>query len=174
MSNVQDENKMGNKLSKLKGGDAAPAENGQALQKGSGVNNGSPTKSTGASNGKAVASAPGEPRYHIEDKLKIVAPHHESFKQLWETKWKMPVSATDDVMSKLTDRQATIGIYPFMLGTARDFEGIVEAMSKANMKEPYEWDQYASYFIPKAEELEKKGKDAEEKGDKKEASEYYQ
>jgi hypothetical protein len=30
-------------------------------------------------------------RYHIEDKLKLVAPHHESFRQLWATKWKMPV-----------------------------------------------------------------------------------
>jgi hypothetical protein len=41
-----------------------------------------------------TAPLPGleEKRYHIEDKLKKIGPHHESFKQLWETKWKMPAS----------------------------------------------------------------------------------
>lgn len=35
-------------------------------------------------------AAPGG-KYFIQDKLDTVAPHHESFKQLWETKWKKPV-----------------------------------------------------------------------------------
>lgn len=30
--------------------------------------------------------------YFIQDKLYKTAPHHESYKQLWETKWKKPVS----------------------------------------------------------------------------------
>ena len=29
--------------------------------------------------------------YIIGDKIKEKAPHHESFKALWETKWKKPV-----------------------------------------------------------------------------------
>lgn len=35
-------------------------------------------------------AAPGG-RFYVEDNLQEVAPHHESFEQLWETKWKMPV-----------------------------------------------------------------------------------
>jgi len=30
--------------------------------------------------------------FFIQDKLYKKAPHHESYKQLWETKWKKPVS----------------------------------------------------------------------------------
>lgn len=30
--------------------------------------------------------------FFIQSKLKDVAPHHESFKQLWETKWRQPAS----------------------------------------------------------------------------------
>jgi hypothetical protein len=29
--------------------------------------------------------------FFVEDKLGTTAPHHESFQQLWETKWKQPV-----------------------------------------------------------------------------------
>jgi hypothetical protein len=29
--------------------------------------------------------------FFVEDKLGTTAPHHESFQQLWETKWKEPV-----------------------------------------------------------------------------------
>jgi hypothetical protein len=39
-------------------------------------------------------AAPGG-KFFIQDKLKEVAPHHESFKQLWETKWKQPVRIYD-------------------------------------------------------------------------------
>lgn len=35
-------------------------------------------------------AAPGG-KFFIEDKLDIPAKHHESFEQLWETKWKKPV-----------------------------------------------------------------------------------
>lgn len=30
-------------------------------------------------------------KFFIEDNLNIKAKHHESFEQLWETKWKQPV-----------------------------------------------------------------------------------
>jgi hypothetical protein len=32
--------------------------------------------------------------FFVEDKLGTTAPHHESFQQLWETKWKEPVCST--------------------------------------------------------------------------------
>ena len=35
-------------------------------------------------------AAPGN-KYFIQDQLKEKAVHHESYKQLWDTKWKMPV-----------------------------------------------------------------------------------
>jgi hypothetical protein len=38
-------------------------------------------------------AAPGG-KFFIQDKLQVAAPHHQSFKQLWETKWKMTVSKT--------------------------------------------------------------------------------
>jgi hypothetical protein len=37
-------------------------------------------------------AAPGG-KYFIQDQIKAVAAHHESYKQLWETKWKKPVRA---------------------------------------------------------------------------------
>jgi hypothetical protein len=36
-------------------------------------------------------AAPGG-KFYIQDVIKDVAPHHESFEKLWETKWKGPVS----------------------------------------------------------------------------------
>ena len=41
------------------------------------------------------------------------------------------------------------------------------------MKEPYDWDEYAQNFFPKAEELAKKASEAEEAGEKEKASELY-
>jgi hypothetical protein len=35
-------------------------------------------------------AAPGG-KFFIQEKLKTPAKHHESFEQLWETKWKKPV-----------------------------------------------------------------------------------
>ncbi|KAK3075682.1 hypothetical protein LTS18_014000, partial [Coniosporium uncinatum] len=82
-------------------------------------------------------AAPGN-QFFIQSNIHKTAPHHESFKQLWETKWKQP---------------ATMGVYPFMFGTAKDFEPIVEEMTKKDMKEPYDWDAYAEVFRPQAEML---------------------
>ncbi|OCL07347.1 hypothetical protein AOQ84DRAFT_272091, partial [Glonium stellatum] len=86
------------------------------------------------------------------------AAHHESFKQLWETKWKKP---------------AEMGVYPFMFGTAKDFEPIVEELVKQDFREPYDWDAYAPMFFPKAEELTKIAEEAEKAGEIEKASEYY-
>ncbi|KAF1984360.1 alpha/beta-hydrolase [Aulographum hederae CBS 113979] len=102
-------------------------------------------------------AAPGG-QFFIQSKLKKHAPHHESFKQLWETKWKQP---------------ANMGVYPFMFGAAKDFEPIVEEMTKKGLKEPYDWDAYAEVFVPFAEELVSKAEEAEKAGDKEKASEYF-
>jgi len=102
-------------------------------------------------------AAPGG-KYFIQDNLKKVAPHHESWKQLWETKWKQP---------------AMMGVYPFMFGSAKDFEPIVEEMVKKDVKEPYDWNTYPDFFFPKAEELENKAIEAEKAGELEKAEEYY-
>jgi hypothetical protein len=41
------------------------------------------------------------------------------------------------------------------------------------MKEPYDWNTYPDFFIPKAEELEGKAKQAEADGENEKACEYY-
>ncbi|KAF2402292.1 alpha/beta-hydrolase [Trichodelitschia bisporula] len=102
-------------------------------------------------------AAPGG-QFFIQSKLKEVAPHHENFKQLWETKWKKP---------------AAMGVYPFMFGAAKDFEPIVDEMEKLDFKEPYDWNEYPKVYFPKARELEAKAEEAEKAGDKAQAAEYY-
>ena len=97
-------------------------------------------------------------RYFIHDKLTVTAPHHESFRQLWETKWKAP---------------AEMGVYPFMFGTAKDFEPLVQEMEEKGMCEPYDWDTYAETFFPYAERLVRIAQDAEAAGEPEKASEYY-
>ncbi|KIV98612.1 hypothetical protein, variant [Verruconis gallopava] len=102
-------------------------------------------------------AAPGG-KFFIQENMKKVAPHHESWEKLWETKWKFP---------------ATMGVYPFMFGAAKDFEPILERMKEQGLKEPYDWDSYPDNFFPKAEELEKKALEAETEGDLERAAEYY-
>ncbi|KAK7533149.1 Alpha/Beta hydrolase protein [Phyllosticta citribraziliensis] len=97
-------------------------------------------------------------KFFIQDKLTKPAPHHESFEQLWETKWKKP---------------AQMGVYPFMFSAASDFEPIVEEMTKLGMKEPYDWDAYAGVFAPHAEKLVATAEAAEAAGEREKASEYY-
>ncbi|KAF2083758.1 alpha/beta-hydrolase [Saccharata proteae CBS 121410] len=96
--------------------------------------------------------------FFIQDNLKKPAPHHESFKQLWETKWKKP---------------AEMGVYPFMFGAAKDFQPIVDRMTQLDMREPYDWDAYAEVFRPQAEHLTSIAEEAEKAGEKEKASEYY-
>ncbi|KAI8938599.1 hypothetical protein NX059_004473 [Plenodomus lindquistii] len=102
-------------------------------------------------------AAPGG-KFFIEDKLEIKAKHHESFEQLWETKWKKP---------------AEMGVYPFMFSTAADFQPVVDKLIAQDFKEPYDWDAYASIFFPQAEHLASIAQDAEAKGEVEKASEYY-
>lgn len=56
--------------------------------------------------------------FFIQDKLGTTAPHHESFQQLWETKWKQP---------------CTMGVYPFMFSAVKDFEPVVERLVKVRL-----------------------------------------
>jgi len=62
-------------------------------------------------------AAPGG-KFFIQSKLDKTAAHHESWEQLWATKWKFP---------------ATMGVYPFMFGAAKDFEGILEEMKNVRL-----------------------------------------
>ncbi|KAH0167257.1 hypothetical protein KCU67_g3959, partial [Aureobasidium melanogenum] len=96
--------------------------------------------------------------YFIQDKLYKTAPHHESYKQLWETKWKKPCE---------------MGVYPFMFSAVKDFEPIVEKLVAGDYKEPYDWDDYAQVYFPKAEELVSEAQKAEQEGNKEKASELY-
>ncbi|KAF2850288.1 pigment biosynthesis protein-like protein yellowish-green 1 [Plenodomus tracheiphilus IPT5] len=102
-------------------------------------------------------AAPGG-KFFIEDKLVIKAKHHESFEQLWETKWKKP---------------AEMGVYPFMFSTASDFQPVFDKLIAQNFKEPYDWDAYASTFFPQAEHLASIARTAESQGEIEKASEYY-
>ncbi|EDU44500.1 conidial pigment biosynthesis protein Ayg1 [Pyrenophora tritici-repentis Pt-1C-BFP] len=102
-------------------------------------------------------AAPGG-KFFIHDKLGIPAKHHESFEQLWETKWKP---------------HATMGVYPFMFGTASDFAPILASMKASQMREPYNWDTYARTFFPTAQSLYTTATTAEAAGELEKASEYY-
>ncbi|OTB03038.1 hypothetical protein M426DRAFT_263842 [Hypoxylon sp. CI-4A] len=102
-------------------------------------------------------AAPGN-KYFIQDKLTQTAPHHESFKALWETKWKPACE---------------MGIYPFMFGAIQDFQPVVDAIIAKGLKRPYNWDEYAQFFFPKAEELVARAETAEEEGNREKASELY-
>lgn len=99
-----------------------------------------------------------EHKYYIKDAILKPAKHHESFKALWETKWKAP---------------ATMGVYPFMFGDVKDFEPVVEELVAKDMKEPYDWDAYAEIYFPQAQKLAKIAEDAEKAGEKEKAAEYY-
>lgn len=66
-----------------------------------------------------------------------------------------------------------MGVYPFMFGTAADFLPIVDEMTRLDMKEPYNWDDYAKVYFPQAEKLAAVAKEAESKGETEKASEYY-
>jgi hypothetical protein len=66
-----------------------------------------------------------------------------------------------------------MGVYPFMFGTASDFVPIVTEMTACDMKEPYNWDEYAKIFFPQAEKLRSVAEEAESKEELEKASEYY-
>jgi dienelactone hydrolase len=97
-------------------------------------------------------------QFFIQEKLKTPAAHHESYAQLWETKWKKP---------------AEMGVYPFMFGTAKDFEPVVKELVEKDFKEPYNWDEYAKVYFPQAEKLKEIAQEAEAASEREKASEYY-
>ncbi|KAI5364071.1 putative esterase FrsA, alpha/Beta hydrolase [Septoria linicola] len=102
-------------------------------------------------------AAPGG-KFFIHDALETRAVHHESFEQLWKTKWETP---------------SRLGLYPFMFNAHQDFEPIVARLIAEGQKEPYDWDRYAEAFFPKAEELYAKAIEAEQNKHQAEASELY-
>ncbi|CAJ2513474.1 Uu.00g015930.m01.CDS01 [Anthostomella pinea] len=102
-------------------------------------------------------AAPGN-KFFIQHRLGQSAPHHASFEALWETKWK-PL--------------CEMGVYPFMFGATKDFQPVVDSIVAKGLKEPYDWDEYAQCFFPKAEELVSSAEAAENEGDKEKASELY-
>jgi hypothetical protein len=81
-------------------------------------------------------AAPGG-KFFIQDKLDTPAPHHASYQQLWETKWKAPVSHNSLKQSFMlrTDSvsQCKMGVYPFMFGSINDFEPIVESIVQVGL-----------------------------------------
>lgn len=66
-----------------------------------------------------------------------------------------------------------MGVYPFMFGTAKDFQPVVEELVAKDFKEPYNWDKYASVYFPQAKNLFNIAEEAEKKGEIEKASEYY-
>lgn len=119
-------------------------------------------------------AAPGG-KFFIQDKLSQKAAHHESYAQLWETKWKKPVRRPPPSCSLSLPHtsQAEMGVYPFMFGTAADFEPIVSTLVAKDMREPYDWDAYAAEYFPQAEKLAGIAEAAEAKGEQEKASEYW-
>lgn len=75
-------------------------------------------------------AAPGG-KYFIQDQLHLKAPHHESFEQLWATKWKAPVCIqSSPCASSINTWQCSKGVYPFMFGAIQDFEPIVKKLTE--------------------------------------------
>lgn len=66
-----------------------------------------------------------------------------------------------------------MGVYPFMFGTTKDFQPVVDSIVAKGLKRPYDWDEYAQCFFPKAEELVAQAKAAEDEGNQEKASELY-
>jgi pimeloyl-ACP methyl ester carboxylesterase len=66
-----------------------------------------------------------------------------------------------------------MGVYPFMFSSIKDFLPIVSSLTSAGLAEPYDWDEYASHFFPKAEELTARATEAESAGEKDKASELF-
>jgi hypothetical protein len=65
-----------------------------------------------------------------------------------------------------------MGIYPFMFGSIKDFQPIVDAIIEKGLKEPYDWDEYAEMFFDAADDLMLMGINAEQAGQPEEACEY--
>lgn len=66
-----------------------------------------------------------------------------------------------------------MGVYPFMFSCIQDFEPVAQAIIEKGLKEPYNWDEYAQMFFPKAEELARIAEEAEKAGELEKASELY-
>ncbi|KAK3052755.1 hypothetical protein LTR09_006238 [Extremus antarcticus] len=94
-------------------------------------------------------AAPGG-KFFIQDKLKDVAPHHESF----EEGQKEPVST-------LLSRHPPLRLH------------LRHLLTGSPHPKKYDWDKYAQAFFPKAEELVAEAEKAEKEGNQEKASEFY-
>jgi dienelactone hydrolase len=124
-------------------------------------------------------AAPGG-KFFIQEKLTQKAKHHESYEQLWETKWKKPVCVHTPHLRSIRpytninhDGQASMSIYPFMFSTLSDFTPIISTLTSRNFKEPYDWDAYALAHFPQAEHLTRVAQAAEAANEADKASEYF-
>lgn len=66
-----------------------------------------------------------------------------------------------------------MGVYPFMFGCIQDFEPVAQSIVMKGLKEPYDWDEYAQMFFPKAEELARVAEEAGAASEMEKACEYY-
>lgn len=60
-----------------------------------------------------------------------------------------------------------------MFGSIQDFQPIAEHIIAKGLKEPYNWDEYASCFFGTAEKLGQTAAVAQQEGDTDKAREYY-
>lgn len=60
-----------------------------------------------------------------------------------------------------------------MFGTITDFQPVVDDIIAKGLKRPYDWDEYAQCFFPKAEELVARAEAAQNEGNLEKASELY-
>lgn len=94
----------------------------------------------------------------VGDLLNQDFPHHKSYQALWETRWKNACEK---------------GIYPFAYGAFEDFEAVSKMLIDSDIKEPYDWDAYASAFAPRGEALVKAATEAAAAGEKEKAIEMF-
>ncbi|OKL63847.1 hypothetical protein UA08_00430 [Talaromyces atroroseus] len=93
----------------------------------------------------------------LGDKFYAVYPHKNSIKGLWESKWKAACMKS---------------VYPFHDGAYEDFEPIFERLIAENINDAYA-DEFTNSFLPTAEALEAKAREAAEDGRQEQAAEYY-
>ncbi|KAK7931214.1 hypothetical protein PG985_001926 [Apiospora marii] len=120
-------------------------------------------------------------KFWIHDKLSTPAVHHQSFKALWETKWKPLVShlapnrASHDIMltQRLIGSATWACTHSCSAPPKTSSRWWMKSSRSRDLKEPYDWDEYAQCFFPKAEELVAEATSAKKAGDKPKASELY-
>src|SRR3978361_819764 len=68
------------------------------------------------------------------EKFESKMPHHNGIKELWETKWKFPVSAKTLLAFGTYTKQCTKSVYPFHDGKNEDFAPVFEHLIKVSYR----------------------------------------